>query len=198
MKFTTIVTVFSVFVSLLVHRVNGGYVILQALLNNGNSHYCIDRWNNCCTSTEWDLISSRVYTMSQNQRDLEGSNATIQNDDDTFVDINNSTQVRDSTDIDRGLVTYPRYCANSCRGYATGRCMALNCKGYRHQQRRTTIDSKSSSLRPKRNLFYSTSCENQKSEMNNLLTNIRNEVGPRCQSLLNAPRKMTCFDADLC
>lgn len=193
MKITAVLTVFLCFASLLVNRVNGGYVILQVLLNNGNSHYCIDRWNNCCTSTEWDLISSRVYAMSQNQRDLEGSNTTIQTDDDTFVEVNNSTQV---DGINRDLATYPRYCANSCAGYTTGRCMALNCKGYR--QRRTTAESKSSALRPKRDLFYSTSCENQKSEMNNLLTNIRNEVGPRCQSLLNAPRKMTCFNTDRC
>lgn len=195
MKFTTI---FALFASLLVDRVSGGYVILQALLNNGNSFYCVDRWNDCCTSTEWNLISSRVYTMSQNQRDLEDGNSTASNEDDALVEVNsNITQIADDTDTDRDLATsYPRYCANNCKGYATGRCMALNCKGYR--QRRTTAESKSSSLRPKRDLFYSTSCENQKSEMNNLLTNIRNEVGPRCKALLAAPRKMTCFDAATC
>ena len=136
--------------------------------------------------------------MSQNQRALRSSNSTIRNDDDEdddFVEVNNSTQVGNITDIDRDLATYPRYCANTCAGYVTGRCMALNCKGYR---RRTTVESKSSSLRPKRDLFYSTGCDNQKSEMNNLLTNIRNEVGARCQSLLNAPRKMTCFNTDQC
>jgi hypothetical protein len=197
MKFTTITAVFAFFTALLANRVNGSYVILQALLNNGNSFYCVDRWNNCCTSAEWTLISDRVYTMSQNQRDLEDNNSTVENEEGEFVEVNNSTRIGDATDIDRDLaITYPRYCANNCAGYSTGRCMALNCKGYR--ERRTSDESKVSSLRPKRDLFYATSCENQKSEMNNLLTNIQNEVGSRCKALLNAPRKLTCFSTDSC
>ena len=188
MKFASTLQAFLCLVPFLVTEVMGGYVILQVLLNNGNSHYCIDRWNNCCTSTEWNLISTKVYAMSSNQRDLEGTS-------DVAV-ISNSTLSDNSTDldVDRDLATsYPRYCANNCAGYATGRCMALNCRGYR----RATAESQPS-LRPKRDLFYSTSCDNQKSEMNNLLTNIQNELGPRCRSLLNAPRKMSCYGTELC
>jgi hypothetical protein len=167
----------------------GGYVILQVLLNSGNSFYCVDRWNNCCTSAEWDLISTKVYAMSKNQRNLEDAS-----DVELF---HNSTLHGNSTDVNRDLNTnYPGYCANNCAGYVSGRCMALNCKGYRN--RRTAADSKSSSLRPKRDLFYATSCDNQKSEMNNLLTNIQNQLGPRCKALLNAPRKMTCYGTELC
>lgn len=184
MQFTTIITIFFCCTSLLVNQASGGYVILQVLLNNGNdSFHCVDRWNNCCTSSEWNFISQKVYTMSQNQRDLSVSNSTVKSDDVSLVDDYNTTHT------DRDLKTYPRYCANSCKGIAAGRCMALNCKKYR--QRRT-------SLRPKRDLFYSTSCDNQKSEMNNLLTNIQNQLSPQCRSLLNAPRKMTCFNADQC
>jgi hypothetical protein len=186
MKFASTLTAFICLVPLLVNEVMGGYVILQLLLNNGNSFYCIDRWNNCCTTTEWNLLSTKVYAMSKNQRDLEDSSA---------VEVLGSiTEMGNSTDVDRDLQSYPGYCANNCAGYASGRCMALNCKGYRREME----EAKSSSIRPKRDLFYATSCDNQKSEMNNLLTNIQNEIGPRCKALLNAPRKMTCYGTELC
>jgi hypothetical protein len=188
MKFTSTLKAFICLIPLLVTEVMANYVILQVLLNNGNSFYCVDRSNNCCTSTEWNLISTKVYAMSQNQRDLE--------DHSTVEVLGNSTQIGNNTDMDRDLQSYPGYCKNNCNGYATGRCMALNCRGYRKS--REMEEAKSSSLRPKRNLFYSTSCENQKSEMNNLLTNIQSQIGPRCKALLNAPRKMSCYSTTLC
>ena len=191
MKFVSILPVFICMLPFLVTKVTGNnYVILQVLLNNGNSHYCIDRWNNCCTSTEWSFIQSKVYAMSQNQRDLEEEPVVVEA-------LDNTTHVANSTDTERDLASYPGYCANSCRGIAEGRCMALNCRGYR-KLGASEDESKSSSLRPKRDLFYSTGCDNQKSEMNNLLTNIQSNLGARCRSLLNAPRKMTCFSTTSC
>lgn len=189
MKFASTLTALTCFIPFLVTEVMGGYVILQVLLNSGNSFYCVDRWNNCCTSTEWNLISTKVYAMSKNQRDLEDSSVAE-------VELHNSTEIGNSTNVDRDLQSYPGYCANNCAGYATGRCMALNCKGY--CKSRATAESKASSLRPKRDLFYSTGCDNQKSEMNNLLTNIQSQLGPRCKALLNAPHKMTCYGTELC
>lgn len=121
--------------------------------------------------------------MSKNQRNLQDSAAV-------------GAEISNSTNVDRDLQSYPGYCANNCAGYAPGRCMALNCKGYRKS--RETAESKPLSLRPRRDLFYSTGCDNQKSEMNNLLTNIQNELGPRCKALLNAPRNMTCYGTELC
>ena len=192
MQFASTLTAFICLVPLvLITEVQAGYVILQVLLNSGNSFYCIDRWNNCCTSTEWNLISTKVYAMSKNQRDLLEDDSSTANS--TLMDFSSNN----STGVDRDLQSYPGYCANNCAGYAPGRCMALNCRGYR--ARRETSEYKSSSkLRPSRDLFYSTSCDNQKSEMNNLLTNIQNEIGPRCKALLNAPRKMSCYGTELC
>jgi hypothetical protein len=66
MKFTSLSAVLALFASVIVNGVSGNYVVLQVLLNNGNNFYCIDQWDNCCTSTEWTLISDRVYsTFSQ-------------------------------------------------------------------------------------------------------------------------------------
>jgi hypothetical protein len=188
MKFASTFTAFFCLVPFLATEVMCGYVILQVLLNSGDSFYCVDQWNNCCTSTEWDLISTNVYAMSKNQRDLEDSS--------TVDLISNSTEIGNSTAVDRELQSYPGFCANNCKGYAVGRCMALNCKGYR--KNRDMAESKTSSLRPKRDLFYSTNCDNQKSEMNNLLTNVQSQLGPRCKALLNAPRTMSCYGSELC
>jgi hypothetical protein len=194
MKFASILSTFIVLVPFLACEVMGQYVILQVLLNNGNKTFkCIDRWDNCCNSTEWNFIQSKVYAMSQNQRDLEENSAVS-----AVEALDTSTHGGNSTDVDRDLSTsYPRSCANSCAGIAAGRCMALNCLGYRKLSE-SEANSKPSSLRPKRDLFYSTSCENQKSEMRNLLTNIQSGLGARCRALLNAPRNMTCFSSANC
>lgn len=184
--------------SALVNQVSGGYDVLQVLFNNGESYFCVDQWDNCCNSTEWNLIASRAYTMAQNQRDLDGTMGIPS--DDSVVDVlqNSTTRDGNSIDVDRELVTYPRYCANRCKGYAPGRCLAMKCRGYR-QRRTNTVGSTPLSLRhAQRDLFYSTGCSNQISEMKNLLRNIRRQLGRRCRSLLNAPRKMTCFNTDDC
>ena len=128
--------------------------------------------------------------MSQNQRDLEENSLIVEA-------LDNTTHVGNGTDVERDLEVYTKECKNSCKGIAAGRCMALNCKGYR-KLGASEADPKPSSLRPKRDLFYSTGCDNQKSEMNNLLTNIQSNLGARCRSLLNAPRKMTCFSTTSC
>jgi hypothetical protein len=197
MKFVISLTAFICVLLLLANQVIGSFYTLQVLLNNGNSHYCIDRWNNCCTSTEWNLISSRAYAMAQNQRYLE-SNSDNLNDDSNIDVLRNSTQNdNNNIDTDRDLKTYRGFCSSKCAGYATGRCLALKCRGYR--QRRTEGDGSKSSLRPiQRAVFYATGCDNQKSEMNNLFNNMQHELGPRCKSLLNAPRNMTCYNTDDC
>lgn len=153
-------------------------VILQVLLNS-DENLCTDKWGNsveCCEENEWDLISQRFYTMSINQRQLRGESDL------------NEENAADSTsnvvDDEARKLSYSRYCANSCRWYATGRCLALNCKGYRRSVMETM-----------RELFWSTNCENQKSEVNNLLNNManNNEVGENCKILLRSSRKLTCF-----
>jgi hypothetical protein len=108
-------------------------------------------------------IHLKVYAMSKNQRDL-GNNSAAEV-------LGSITQMGNSTDVDRDLQSYPGYCKNNCNGYVSGRCMALNCKGYRKSIE--AAESKSTSLRPKRDLLYATICDNQKSEMNNLLTNFQ-------------------------
>jgi hypothetical protein len=144
------------------------YDILQILLNNGNDFYCIDRLNNCCSTTEWDIISTAVYTMAKNQRhtrSLRGTNETSYDDKLKMKgNGNDSTHTNSSIDVSRELTVNPVSCANNCRGYATGRCMALNCIGYR-QRRRSMIESFTSIITRRqhdRDLFWATGCDNQK------------------------------------
>ena len=123
-------------------------VILQVLLNNGQNLDCGGK--DCCNSQEWENISRQIYTMAGNQRQLRGNDI-----DDVGNNVGNNV-IDTMDDQDRGLTTYRAYCANSCAGYARGRCLALNCKGYRRNVMETTQE-----------LFWSTNCENQKSEVNN-------------------------------
>lgn len=166
------ITMFPGFASL-VHGFDN--VILQVLLNNGEDMYCDG--NDCCEDHEWDHISHTIYTMSGNQRLLRGNDI----DKDQEVDSITNAVVDGKA---RELRTYAAYCANSCAGYARGRCLALNCVGYR----RSVMESM-------RALFWSTNCENQKSEVNNLLNNMcnNNEVGDNCKSYLMAPRQLSCY-----
>ena len=225
MKFAS--TVFAVLVSIVSLLANGvsstEYQVLQVLLNRGNSFYCIDRWDACCNTTEWNYIQSKVYTMSQLQRSL-GSEVTVptvnvrhNRTTSSFGTDTTSTTRTDVVAADRELKSYPNYCKSKCAGIAAGRCLAAKCQRYRH--RRTAVDhhnhndlplpptllrssssSSSPPMIPERELYYSTSCSNQKSEMTNLLNNmvLQKKLGPRCGSLLSAPRTMTCSAAVPC
>ena len=154
-------------------------VILQVLLNNGQNMDCGGQ--DCCNYQEWDVITRQIYTMAGNQRQLRGNDIA-----DVGLNVTDAIVVEDEA---RELVTYRAYCANSCAGYARGRCLALNCIGYR----RSVMESM-------RELFWSTNCENQKSEVNNLLTNMvnSNQFGQTCKALLMAPRLLTCYSNVLC
>ena len=152
---------------------------------------------------EFNFQSSKRHG-TQNQQDLERT-VTISNDDATVITLHNSTQEGGggNVDVDRHLRTYRSFCTKICAGYARGRCLALKCKGYR--QSRRTNDVSKPSLRPTTTstatwivLFIHRLWQSKKSEMNHLLTNIQHEVGPRCQSLLKAPRNMTCYNTDDC
>jgi hypothetical protein len=166
-----------IFAAFCVFQVKGQYDVLKVNLNWGKSHYCVDRWDNCCTSWEWNFIQTQFYVMSGKQRRGLRGNET-------------STPPMNITDTaERQLQTWPRECANPCAGVLPGRCLAAKCKGYR----RTLVDSIMSIAQLNdRNLYWATNCENQKSEVNNLLNNIKWQVGPRCRSLIDAPREMTC------
>jgi hypothetical protein len=168
-------------------------VILQILLNNGNAMTCGGKA--CCSNSEWDYVSHQIYTMSIQQRQLLRGN----DDNGPLITISNATDVGTS-DNGRRLPTYPAQCANSCAGYAKGRCFALNCMGYRRRTTTTTTTTMAKEWMSSRELFWATPCENQKSEVHNLLNNIcvNNQVGANCKKLLSAPRKMTCFSNVKC
>ena len=149
-------------------------VVLQVGLMTTTS--CNKSTGPCCDKNEWAHIQDKFYTMVSKQRQLRGSDAV---DEDSTLD-----GVSVVGNEDRELKTYPRFCASRCAGWAAGTCLAAYCKGFR----RSLVESI-------RELFWSTNCDNQKSEVNNLFKNManNNEVGPRCKQVLQGPRSMECY-----
>ena len=144
-------------------------VILQVHMNTDSGS---------CEGDDWDYVSHRVYTMSIVQRQLRGQS--------DIEDENAVGGITNAVDNKARELTYPRYCANRCSGYATGRCLALTCVGYR----RNLAESA-------RELFWSTNCDNQKSEVRNLFNNMANvdDLDEGCKASLRATGTddMHCF-----
>lgn len=176
-----------------------GNIVLRVLLNRGEPMAT----GEICNATEWNLINATITTLSQNQRRdlLRGNENKFANRKRMEDDPMNSGSHRD-------LATYPAYCKNTCQLFPPKRCLAVACKGYRRERItvRGLMGDAVNSNHPntggwsdrERDLFYSTSCSNQKSEMKNWLNNLAYQVSFNCSKLLRAPRNMTCFDDSLC
>ena len=175
-----------------------GMIVLQVLLNNGRPLATGED----CSDAEWALINATITTLSQNQR--RGLRDTESNQ------INDMSMEDDriNTGKNRSLAYYPPSCKSKCQGYASKCCLVVNCKGYRRKRSyvRGLLDSTYGSNNtdtdkwndPERALFYSTSCNNQKTEMKNWLNNLANQVSFNCSKVLRAPRNMTCFNSTQC
>ena len=112
----------------------------------------------------------------------------------------------------RQLQTYPTWCAEKCRGFAKGTCIGVHylCKGYRRLENGEPMSApatspemdfvsapapapiKSSVLLQPRNLEIS-SCADGISKLNTALDKLAQQVSPSCNSLLMAPRDVTCL-----
>jgi hypothetical protein len=180
MQLYTTLIVLTLFV--LASPVSGVYYIIRIVFNNGSP--------SSCTSTEWKTIDNAIFVLSQLQRKLRG-NINVTDTPTSGVDINSTPEELQEAVISGRELGYPTSCANSCAGFATGTCKALNCKGYR---RRTMRNSKD------RELFWATDCNNQISELNNLMTNLRNTAGlsARCKDYLALSRTYQCFTTEKC
>lgn len=166
-----------------------GWDVLRTLLNNGYPFWCSGSY--CCTAREWNFITSSAYQMTQKQRRGLRGNETTTNETMPFVESKES----------RELGLYPRECQSRCAGYQPGHCIAMKCLAFRRNLVDTTntttptlIDQQPQQDRGEdRTLYYATPCRNQRSEMNNLLNNLRYQVSPNCRQLLNQPRSYTCI-----
>ena len=168
------------------HTVRGN-AVLQVLLNNGRPMATGER----CNSTEWKLINTTIMTLSQNQR-----RSLLQDNGSNRMKYNSVEKDWINQEDNRNLAYYPPSCKNKCKGYASKCCLAVNCKGYRRERNnvRGLLYGPEDLHDPGRNLYYSTSCDNQKSEMNNWLNNLAYQVSLNCSIVLRAPRNMTCFE----
>lgn len=92
----------------------------------------------------------------------------------------------------RQLPYYPPYCKNNCRGYATGTCIAANCKGFR---RRGLYESNEENA-AERNLQMTSACDAGKLAINNALDSLVNgrKLSMPCITLVSAPRSIECYD----
>lgn len=146
--------------------------IVQILFNNGNPYQC--------SSSEWSQLEYLIYVMSQNQRNLRGAD---EKGAEAFTEY-----AEEEGEEGKQRELWPNYCANRCSGFTPRRCMALNCVGYRRR-----------GLEMTRNLFWSTDCNNQISELNNLITNFRNNgLSAGCRQFLEQQRQYNCFTNSNC
>jgi hypothetical protein len=179
MNFSTAILILFSFFPVIVKANN----IVQILINEGEPVWCISGWDNgaaiwtdkCCSDDDWAKVEHKIYTMSQNQRMRR-----LRSEESVVVE---------TVHRDRELPFYSAKCANSCAGFVKGKCLAVNCKGYRRGLLATIMA---------RELYRTTDCNNQKSELNNALNNLRNEVSSTCRAVLEAPRTMTCFTDEDC
>jgi hypothetical protein len=109
----------------------------------------------------------------------------------------------------RRLPSYPAWCDEKCKGFTKGRCQGRHpdCDGYRRLEDSKVSSiantaetvpllqekSKGISLPNIRDLFKSTTCEGQISELNTALNNLGPSLSSQCRSVLNAPREFTCL-----
>jgi hypothetical protein len=128
-------------------------------------------------------------TQQKRQRGLRHGNNETSNDE--------MVQPFEGSMDDRELQTHPRDCGRQCAGYVTGYCVSARCIGYRRSMMNNATTS-TTIAQDDRNLYWATPCENQKSEMNNLLNNLGYRVSARCKRLLDRPRTMTCIYNAVC
>jgi hypothetical protein len=131
---------------------------------------------NSCNGDEWWQIDNAIYVLSQHQRALRA---------------NSTTQEEAIPVDDQNRALWPNYCANNCAGFYPRTCKALNCVGYRRRSLLHTMT---------RGLFWATNCQNQISELNNLLNNMRNNNGfsDSCKWYLGLERQYNCFTNERC
>jgi len=160
--------------------------IVQILFNNGDPYQC--------SSSEWSQLEYQIYVMSQKQRMRslrggEGEDITMEAV--TVEEGHEVAAVDDEDSAPQRELAYPNYCANNCAGQAPRRCMAVNCVGYR---KRSLVEEMT------RSLFWATDCNNQISELNNLINNMRNTAGfsQGCRQFLEQQRTYNCFTNAYC
>jgi hypothetical protein len=100
----------------------------------------------------------------------------------------------------RKLPVYPAWCEQKCVGFADGTCIGRHpsCNGYRqlHEQEDSsmaTIPKPYSFYRSLRDLFVSTTCQGQITELNNALNNLKPSLSTQCQTVLDSQREFTCL-----
>jgi hypothetical protein len=77
----------------------------------------------------------------------------------------------------RRQLIYPPTCKNLCAGYTPRTCRAVNCIGYRRKLLKEDLN-----------------CANTTALINADLENNINQLTTSCQSLVNAPRIIECYD----
>ena len=171
MKCTSIIVILSILVN-----ATSADVMLRMLFNNG-----VVEEGQSCTADD-DMLISKVFDRPLNRRNLRSSELTyVDRPIDSFHEI--IPAVRDLY-----VVGSPGYCKEECRGWAAGECRATSC-GWYNKKRRLQHYGKGF-------LSNSTLCRTTADSINsdlNLLVS-DNMVSSTCIALLNAPRKIECYE----
>lgn len=169
-------SLFTAFATLILTTVSADRSVV-VLLNNGTASA------DSCSATELDLVSAVLTASSLNstyaRRNLR---TTLEDLDDMTASVMDHLQHR--------ALAFPTKCKNLCAGVATGRCLAVDCKGYR---RRNLVGEQD-----ERYLLSGASftCTQQVDYINTELNKLASgtQVSSSCKTLLSKPRGVTCFD----
>ncbi len=171
MKLTSIIVILSIFVN-----AASADVMLRMLFNNG-----IAEEGQSCTADD-ELLIAKVFEQPLNRRNLRSSDLTyVDRPIDSFQEITPAGR-------DLQAVGSPAYCKEECRGQAAGHCRVTRCGWYNNQRRLQNYG--------KGFLSNSTLCRTTADSINsdlNLLVS-DNMVSSTCIALLNAPRKLECYE----
>lgn len=166
-----------------------GYEVLMVLYNNGQDLYC---GSNCCSASEWNFIYQQIFSTRRQLRgenDIDEENGIHEENDideeNGIHEENEADNITNTLNNDaRELYTYPRQCAARCSAFPTGRCMAIQCLGYRNRM-----------------LFpFSESCPTQMNAFQTAVTRLSKSTKLRssCRALLKAPLLGICESNAIC
>ena len=139
---------------------------IRYLFNNG-----VDDPSMTCNEQDM-YIMDEIFSLRVN-RNLRGKEVAIEHRAIDFI-----TDMTGSKQHPERQLAYPLYCKDSCRGFAPRTCRAVNCVGYRRKMVEEMQCANTTALINADLAYYSST----------------NQLSSSCQSLVNAPRTIECYD----
>jgi hypothetical protein len=154
--------------------------MLRVIFNNGIADPSLS-----CSAQD-NLLVSRVFERPLNRRNLRSS-ATSDQMARSPIDYIQEIKQSNGNGEDRELQA-PAHCKEDCRGYVTGQCRAIGCASYNKNRRLNKYGQGFLS----NSTYCRTTADSIESDLQYLVN--QNMVSRSCIALLQAPRKIECYE----